>query len=53
MPKQLKFRASLPKVRIVNRCIMCGKSIPMGYAICSSCNAKRQTALKKYIRNKR
>lgn len=40
MAKPIKFRVKR-KFKLVNRCIMCGKVIPMDYAICSSCNKKR------------
>jgi len=52
MAKPIKFRIK-KELKIVNRCIMCGRIIPSGHAICSSCNQKRQIALKKYIRSRR
>ena len=42
-----KFRIANSRLRIVNRCIMCNKVIPMGRAICSICNAKRIRALRR------
>lgn len=42
----IKFK-TLEKRKIVNRCIMCGKTIPMSKAICTSCNNKRVQALKR------
>lgn len=46
MARPIKFRTK--KVfRVVNRCIMCGKIIPMGYAICNTCNNKRLRALRR------
>jgi predicted nucleic acid-binding Zn ribbon protein len=46
MAKPIKFRARNPRFRIVNKCIMCGKIISMGQAICNSCNLKRKRALR-------
>ena len=37
MAKAIKFKAKFPKVKIVNRCIYCGKVAPSGKFICSSC----------------
>ena len=37
MGRPIRFRTK-KEFRIVNRCIMCGRIIPMGYAICSSCD---------------
>jgi len=42
MPKPIKFRAILPRVRIVNRCIICRKVIPWGYSICSVCSGRNR-----------
>jgi rRNA maturation endonuclease Nob1 len=52
MARPIVFRPK-KEFKLVNRCIMCGKIIPIRYAICSSCNQKRQIALKKYIRSRR
>ena len=41
MAKPIRFKTK-KEFKIVNRCIMCGKIIPLGYAICSTCNQKRQ-----------
>ena len=46
MAKPIKFR-SKKKFEIVNRCIMCGKVIPMSKAICNACNTKRIRALRR------
>ena len=46
MAKPIKFR-SKKEFKLVNRCIMCGKIIPIRDAICNSCNTKRLKALKK------
>ena len=47
MAKKIIVPAKSQRIRIVNRCIMCGKVIPVGNAICSTCNNKRVRALKK------
>lgn len=46
MAKPIKFR-SKKEFKIVNRCIMCGKVISIGNAICNTCNHKRLIALKR------
>lgn len=38
MAKPIKFR-SKKSFKIVNRCIMCGKIIPIHKAICDTCNS--------------
>jgi len=47
MVKKTIFPIKHSKIKIVNRCIMCGKVIPMGLAICNTCNLKRLKALKR------
>lgn len=51
MARPIKFKTK-KEFKIVNRCIMCGKIIPMGYAICDSCERKRKDALKKFLRKR-
>ena len=52
MGRPIRFRTK-KEFRVVNRCIMCGRIIPMGYAICSSCDRKRKEALKKFLRGRK
>ena len=47
MVKRIIIPAKSKKIKIVNRCIMCGKIIPISSAICSTCNLKRLRALKR------
>ncbi len=47
MVKKIIVPVKSSRIRIVNRCIMCGKVIRPGQAICRSCNLKRLIALKK------
>lgn len=49
MAKPIKFRLKR-QFQIVNRCIMCGRIIPQGFAICATCNRER---LKGLIKAKR
>ena len=46
MAKPIKFR-SKKEFKLVNKCIMCGKIIPMSSAICDTCNKKRLKFLKR------
>lgn len=45
MAKKIIIPTKSAKIKIVNRCIMCGKIIPRGYAICNRCDNKRIRAL--------
>jgi len=41
MARPIKFRPiALPRVKIVNRCMLCGRVIPSSQVICSSCSAQ-------------
>lgn len=46
MATPIRFRTK-KEFKMVNRCIMCGRIIPMGRAICDSCNIKRLKALRR------
>ncbi len=46
MAKPIKFR-SKKEFKIINRCIMCGKIIPVNKAICNTCNQERIKALRR------
>jgi len=37
MAKPKKFKIAVPKIKIVNRCVICGVVIPPGEIICSTC----------------
>lgn len=43
-----KFRIATSRLKIISRCIMCGKVISMDKAIRSSCNSERLRRLFKY-----
>lgn len=54
MGKPMKFRSLIEReLKIVNRCIFCGKSISQGKVICSKCDNGRFTLLKKSIKGRR
>ena len=36
----IKYRIPSQRIKFVNRCILCGRIIPIGTAICSSCSNK-------------
>ena len=40
MPRPRKFRIAIPKIRIVNRCVICGEIIPQGRILCNRCARK-------------
>lgn len=52
MGRPIRFNTK-KEFKIVNKCIMCGRIIPMGYAICGSCDKKRKEALKRLLRGRR
>lgn len=52
MARPIRFRTK-KQFKVVNRCIMCGRSVSRGRAICTSCNLKRIDSLKKSIRARR
>lgn len=41
MAKPIKFKAKFPKIKLVNKCVYCGKIIQYGF-ICSSCERKNK-----------
>lgn len=47
MAPPIKFRAKFPKIKIVNRCIICGKVLPRGSIMCSSHEPNYKKLLKK------
>jgi len=53
MAKNIIIPTRFQRVKIVNRCIMCGRIIPLGSSICSICDRKRKEALKKFLRGRR
>lgn len=47
MAKPIKFQAKIPRFKIVNKCVICGRVIPSDKYICGSCKRKFEVKLKR------